>query len=92
MTVQDLALNLQAAGFDADMAKTFLTYWREGEIQEQLRLLSFQRRCLLKRVHQEEHRISCLDYLVYQIQKTAECSDARTQGNNAYKIASGASR
>ena len=80
MTVQDLALNLQAAGFDLNMTEAFLDYWREGEIQEQLRLLSIQRRCLLERVHQEEQRISRLDYLVYQIRKTAERSDARAQG------------
>ena len=40
---------------------------REG----QLRLLSAHRQQLLKRLHREEKRIDCLDYLVHQLRKQA---------------------
>ena len=42
---------------------------RSGQYREQLRLLSDHRRLLLNRLHQEERRIDCLDYLVYQLEK-----------------------
>lgn len=70
MTVQDLVLNLKAAGFDGDMIETYLTCWKAGETKGQLALLSQKRESLLERVHREEKRIDCLDYLVYQIQNS----------------------
>ena len=71
MTVQDLILNLKAAGFAEDQMKDYLVVWNAGEIREQLRLLSDQRKSLLDHIHQEEKQIHCLDYLVYQIGKGA---------------------
>ena len=38
-----------------------------GNQKDQLRLLEKHRKFLLERVHKEEKRIDCLDYLVYQI-------------------------
>ena len=35
----------------------------------QLQLLAQHRKCLLEKVHREERRIQCLDYLVYQMEK-----------------------
>ncbi len=43
---------------------------QNGDTLEQLKLLSIHRERLLDRVHREEKRIDCLDYLVYQIQKS----------------------
>lgn len=31
--------------------------------------LAQHRKCLLEKVHREERRIQCLDYLVYQMEK-----------------------
>ena len=45
-------------------------------MEKQLALLSEKREVLLKRVHEEEKRIFCLDYLVYQIGR----EDASTAG------------
>ena len=42
---------------------------QSGQYREQLRLLSDHRRRLLDCLHQEERRIDCLDYLVYQLEK-----------------------
>lgn len=40
-----------------------------GDVQGQLQLLAQHRKCLLEKVHREERRIQCLDYLVYQMEK-----------------------
>jgi hypothetical protein len=69
MNVQDLVLNLEAAGFEADGIEEYLVCWRMGDIKEQLTLLSRQRAVILDRLHREEKQIDCLDYLVYQIGK-----------------------
>ena len=40
-----------------------------GDVQGQLQLLAQHRKRLLEKVHREERRIQCLDYLVYQMEK-----------------------
>lgn len=61
--------NLKDAGCDPDTISAFLGCMESGEVDRQLRLLSDHRQTLLSRVHREEKRIDCLDYLVYQIRK-----------------------
>ncbi len=68
---QAIIQNLRDAGCDSRMVEEFMACARQGDAPKQLRLLSRQRRRLLERVHREEKRIDCLDYLVYQIEKTA---------------------
>ena len=83
MNVQDLVLNLEAAGFEADGIEEYLACWRMGDIKEQLTLLSRQRAVILDRLHREEKQIDCLDYLVYQIGKRQSVSlacDGRRTG------------
>lgn len=70
-TVQDLILNLKAAGFAEDQMQNHLTVWDAGRVDEQLRLLAAKRKSLLDCIHQQEKQIDCLDYLVYQIEKGA---------------------
>lgn len=65
---QAVLQNLMDAGCDAGTVEQFLALEAAGDTRAQLRLLSHQRRLLLDRVHREERRIDCLDYLVYQIQ------------------------
>ena len=67
-----LLQNLKDAGCSHEMIKQFLCYEEEGQIQEQLDLLSVQRQKLLDKVHKEEKKIVCLDYLVYQIENQKE--------------------
>lgn len=62
--------NLKDAGCDPKTVKQFLELGEKGSTKEQLDLLSRHRRHLLDRVHREEKRIDCLDYLVYQMEKT----------------------
>ena len=67
---RDLIQNLRDAGCGKETVEQFLCCWRTGQIQEQLRLLDQHRSRLLERVHREERRIGCLDYLVYQINRS----------------------
>ena len=70
MSLQETIQNLKDAGCDRETAERFMALEGAGDIQEQLRLLSVHRKQLLDRIHREEKRIDCLDYLVYQIQKS----------------------
>ena len=70
ITEDSLVRNLEDAGCDRETVERFLILEKEGKTKEQLRLLSAQRDQLLTKVHQEERRIDCLDYLVFQIRKS----------------------
>ena len=61
--------NLEDAGCEPEMIRDFLGWFDKGQQKKQLELLEHQREHLLGRVHKEEKRISCLDYLIYQIQR-----------------------
>ena len=69
LTDQALRDNLNDVGCGLELTKHVLALERSGEYREQLRLLSAHRRYLLDCLHQEERRIDCLDYLLYQIEK-----------------------
>ncbi|MBS6561064.1 MAG: hypothetical protein KH355_12425 [Clostridiales bacterium] len=60
--------NLKNAGCGREMINSFLIYFDKDRKEKQLELLSSQRKELLNRVHKEEKRISCLDYLIHQIE------------------------
>ena len=60
--------NLEDAGCGTEMIQDFMGWFDKGQQAKQLELLEHQREYLLGRVHRDERRISCLDYLVYQIQ------------------------
>ncbi len=60
--------NLEDAGCETEMIRDFLRWFDKGQQAKQLELLEHQREYLLVRVHMDERRISCLDYLIYQIQ------------------------
>ena len=57
MSKQAVIQNLKDAGCTCKTVEKFLSYEEEGKLQEQL-----------DKVHREERQISCLDYLVYQLQ------------------------
>lgn len=68
-SIQAVMQNLEDAGCDSQTVEQFMELKKEGKAVEQLNLLSIHRKFLLDRVHAEEKRIDCLDYLVYQIKK-----------------------
>ena len=64
-----LRQNLLDAGCGSDTIQQCMDLVKRRESAELLRLLSRHRRELLDIVHQNEKRIDCLDYLIYQIEK-----------------------
>ena len=70
LLLQETIQNLKDAGCDRETVEHFMELEETGDTQEQLKLLAVHRKRLLDRVHREEKRINCLDYLVYQIQKS----------------------
>ena len=68
-SMQSVIQNLEDAGCDSKTVEEFPALNGEGKTGEQLKLLARQRQQLLDRVHKEERRIDCLDYLAYQLNK-----------------------
>lgn len=62
--------NLKDAGCNRVLIKSFMDCYDKKERGQQIEILEEHRRELLHQVHKEERRISCLDYLIYQIQKS----------------------
>lgn len=68
---QELIQNLRDAGCDEQAIQIFLDSLYQGKSPESIRQLKKHRRCLLDNVHTEQKKIDCLDYLLYQMQKSA---------------------
>lgn len=66
---ETIVQNLKDAGCSRQMIEDFMLYFDKNQKEKQLALLTVQRQDLLNRVHIEEKKISCLDYLIYQIEK-----------------------
>ena len=61
--------NLKDAGCSADTISDFMEDIEGGKMAEGLKLLAAHRRSLLDHLHEEQKRIDCLDYLVWQMEK-----------------------
>lgn len=61
--------NLEDAGCAPDIIECCMDCMEQGNRSELLKRLEEHRVCLLHKVHEEERRIDCLDYLVYQIRR-----------------------
>ena len=61
--------SLKDAGCDLDTICRCEVLAHEQKKGELMRVLSLHRRALLNAVHENERRIDCLDYLIYQIEK-----------------------
>lgn len=66
---KELEQNLRDAGCTAKVIELFFSYMEKNEKEKQRLLLEEHRRKLLDDVHAGEKKISCLDYLMYQMQK-----------------------
>ena len=64
--------NLKDAGCDPDMIRRCEALAQSEKQGELMRVLSQHRRALLDAVHENERRIDCLDYLVYQLEKQSK--------------------
>lgn len=61
--------NLEDAGCAPDIIECCIASMEQGKKNELLKRLEEHRKGLLRKVHEEEKRIDCLDYLVYQIRR-----------------------
>lgn len=61
--------NLKDAGCSQDTIECCLTFLDIGKRAELLKRLEEHRKGLLRKVHEGEKQIDCLDYLVYQIDR-----------------------
>lgn len=68
-SVQAIIQNLKDAGCDCETIERYLFLAKRKSTQKQMELLSMHRDRLLEKVHREEKRIDCLDYLVHQLRK-----------------------
>ena len=68
----DVALiqNLKDAGCDAQTIENFMSDLHSGKEESSLKRLAIHRKKLLDSIHKEQKQIDCLDYLVYQMNKT----------------------
>ena len=68
----DVALiqNLKDAGCDAQTIENFMSDLHKGKEESSLKQLAIHRKKLLDSIHKEQKQIDCLDYLVYQMNKT----------------------
>ena len=64
--------NLKDAGCDLDMIRRCEALAQSEKQGELMRVLALHRRALLDAVHENERRIDCLDYLVYQLEKQSK--------------------
>ena len=64
--------NLRDAGCDLDTICRCEVLAHKQKKGELMRVLSLHRRALLDAVHENERRIDCLDYLIYQIEKQSK--------------------
>ena len=60
--------NLKDAGCTDEMVEKFMALQGSEDEEQQIRLLSGHRKHLLEKLHRDEKRIDCLDYLIYQMQ------------------------
>lgn len=60
--------NLKDAGCTDEMVEKFMALQDSEDEEQQIRFLSGHRKHLLEKLHREEKRIDCLDYLLYQMQ------------------------
>ena len=60
--------DLKDAGCTDEMVEKFMALQDSEDEEQQIRLLSGYRKHLLEKLHREEKRIDCLDYLLYQMQ------------------------
>ena len=72
---ESIIQNLKDAGCDRQLIENFLKDLQSGETAYGLKRLAVHRRTLLDAIHREQRCIDCLDYLVYQMQKTNDDKD-----------------
>ncbi len=69
LSIDAITQNLRDAGCPEDFIKRFLACLTHGTPAEQERLLEQERRCILEKVHDEQKKLDCFDYLRYALKR-----------------------
>lgn len=69
LSMDAIAQNLRDAGCQESFIKSFLDSLTQGTPAEQERMLEQERRCILEKVHDEQKKLDCFDYLRYTLKK-----------------------
>ncbi len=72
LSTEAIAQNLRDAGCPEDFIKRFIACLTHGTPAERERMLEQERRCILEKVHDEQKRLDCFDYLRYALKKEQE--------------------
>ena len=70
MSSEELTQALRDAGCDEATATELMKLYVAGQTAKAKKLLSQHRKELLDGIHAEERKISCLDYLVYEMNRS----------------------
>ena len=70
MSGEELTQALRDAGCDEAKATELMKLYAAGQTAKAKKLLSQHRKELLDGIHAEERKISCLDYLVYEMNRS----------------------
>ena len=70
MSGEELTQALRDAGCDKAKATELMQLYTEGQTAKAQKLLSQHRKELLDGIHAEERKINCLDFLVYEMNRS----------------------
>ena len=62
-----LVQTLADAGCEESLVQQFLQLWQAGHLHQSICLLCQYRAGLLGQIHQDQKKLDCLDYLLYQL-------------------------
>ncbi len=69
LSIDAITQNLRDAGCPEDFIKRFLACLTYGTPIEQERMLERERHCILEKVHDEQKKLDCFDYLRYALKR-----------------------
>ncbi len=71
LNIDAITQNLRDAGCQENFIKSFLASLTHGTPAEQDRMLEQERRCILEKVHVEQKKLDCFDYLRYMLKRSS---------------------
>ncbi len=69
LSMDAITQNLRDAGCPENFIIRFLASLAHGTPAEQERMLEQERRCILEKVHDEQRKLDCFDYLRYALKR-----------------------
>lgn len=65
----EIIQNLKDAGCSKKQIDELMLLYENGKKEDICKILEKHRKCILNTVHENEKKIDCLDYFLYQIEK-----------------------